>query len=64
MNADYSVSNHGSLFLFEPQNDDADAHLRASVSDEAQWWGGALAVECRYARDLVAALQVEGFAVV
>jgi hypothetical protein len=58
---DFRIQNHGSIFLFDPQNIGAEDHLRENVSKEALWFGGALVVEPRYARDLVAALQHEGF---
>jgi hypothetical protein len=58
---DFRIENHGSIFLFDPQNTGAENHLRENVSQEALWFGGALAVEPRYARDLATALQREGF---
>jgi hypothetical protein len=58
---DFRIENHGSIFLFDPQNTSAEDHLRENVSQEALWFGGALVVEPRYARDLAAALQREGF---
>ena len=59
--ADFRIENHGSIFLFDPQNTSAENHLRDNVSEEAQWFGGALVVEPRYVIDLVAALEAEGF---
>lgn len=58
---DYLVENHGCVFLFRPLNAAARAWLAGSVQADAQWWGGALAVEHRYARDLAANLQHDGF---
>jgi hypothetical protein len=58
---DFRVENHGSIFLFDPQNSAAEEHLRVSVDHKALWFGGALVVEHRYARCLAAALQSEGF---
>lgn len=60
---DYTVENHGSLFLFRPETPEAQAHLEAHVDDEAQWFGDALAVEPRYAADLAAQLGDDGFVV-
>ena len=59
--ADFRIENHGSIFLFDPQNTSAENHLRDNVSEEAQWFGGALVVEPRYVIDLAAALEAEGF---
>lgn len=60
---DFLFRNHGSLFLAIPQTNAADKHLRANVSDEAQWWAGGVAVEPRYVEDLASALQEAGFEV-
>ena len=58
---DFRIENHGSIFLFDPQNARGENHLRDNVNEEAQWFGGALVVEPRYAADLAEALQAEGF---
>jgi hypothetical protein len=63
MQTDFVVSGGGSIFLFTATNADALEHLRDNVSDEAQWLGDCLAVEHRYAVDLAASLQAEGFTV-
>jgi hypothetical protein len=63
MQTDFRVENHGTIFLFTATNTDALEHLRNNVSEEAQWLGNSLAVEHRYAVDLAAALQAEGFTV-
>ena len=59
--SDFIVTHHGTLALFEPQNDEAREHLEENVSDEAQWFGNALVVEPRYVLNLVAGLEEEGF---
>ena len=59
--ADFLIENHESIFLFDPRNTSAEKHLRERVSEEAQWFGGALVVEPRYVGDLASALQAEGF---
>ena len=58
---DVRIENHGSIFLFDPQNAAAENHLRENVSEGALWFGGALVVEPRYVGDLATALQAEGF---
>ncbi len=60
---DYSVENHGSLYLVRCMNQNALEHLADNVSDEAQWMGEALAVEHRYISDLVTGLRGNGFTV-
>lgn len=61
MQTDFVVDNHGTIFLFTPTNAAALEHLQENVADDAQWFGDALAVEHRYARDLAAALHSNGF---
>lgn len=60
---DYSVENHGSIFLFRCHNPEAEKNLRDNVEDTAGWMGNALAVEHRYAFDLAAQLREEGWVV-
>lgn len=52
MNPDIKVTNHGTVFLFDPRTDAGAEWIAANVSDDALWFGGSLAVEPRYARDL------------
>jgi hypothetical protein len=59
--ADFLIQNEGTIYLFRPMTAAAEEHLRDNVGEEAQWFGGALVVEHRYARDLAAALNEEGF---
>lgn len=60
---DFTIQNHGSLFLCIPNNDEAREHLEENVGDGALWYGGALAVEPRYARDLADSLTANGWEV-
>jgi hypothetical protein len=61
--ADFIFSCHGSIWLCNPQDGEADLHLRENVSDEAQWFGGALVVEPRYVSHLAAQLRENGYSV-
>jgi hypothetical protein len=61
---DFSFIDHGSLWLVQANNAVARAHLRANVSEEAQWWASGLAVEPRYVDGLIAGLTDAGFSVV
>lgn len=56
-----TVEDHGSIMLFRPNDDDARKWLEENVEPDAQWFGGALVVEPRYAQDLVSGLEAEGF---
>lgn len=63
-NTDYTVENHGSIFLVRPQNDAARDYLMSVT--EGMWIGGghgALAVEHRFAEGLVEGLRNDGYTV-
>lgn len=60
---DYIFENHGSLWLVRSTSADALQHLPDDVAEDAQWLGGALAVEPRYVVSLAARLQDDGFQV-
>lgn len=53
------IENHGSIILFRPMTPSADQWLHEHT--EGMWFGGALAVEPRYAMDLATGLTEEGF---
>ena len=59
--ADVEISNHGSIFLFQPMNTPAKDWLKDNT--DGQWFGSALVVEHRYAEDLAQGLQDNGFTV-
>jgi hypothetical protein len=61
--ADFLFANYGAIWLVEPQNAAALAHLTAHLSHEAQWFGRNLAVEPRYVEGLAMGLQEEGYVV-
>lgn len=58
---DFEFEYHGSLWLVRPTTADAREHLMASVSEDAQWFGGALVVEPRYVDALASGLEGDGF---
>jgi len=62
-NLDVHVVNHGSLFAFELLTADAREWVDQNVSDDAQFFGGALMVEHRYAMDLATGMQNDGLEV-
>lgn len=49
---DCLVENHGTIFLFRPQTERARRWLVEHVQADAQYYGGALVVEHRYAAEL------------
>jgi len=62
--ADFTVENHGTIFLVRPLTAEARAWLDSNVVAEPyQWFGPALAVEHRYIENLVEGMTAEGFEV-
>lgn len=59
----FRVRNEGSIFLVQPLDAQARIWLEEHVDlDDAQWFGSALAVEHRYAYDLIDGILDDGFA--
>ena len=63
MNADVLVSPQGSIVLFDLVSPAAAEWVEVHVESDAQWFGGALVVEQRYAGDLAFGLHHDGLAV-
>jgi hypothetical protein len=57
---DISVSNHGTIFLFQPLTEAAREWIDGNVVGETQWFGSALCVEHRYAYDLAVGMCRDG----
>jgi hypothetical protein len=58
--ADFSVENHGTLFLFRMNTPAASEWVSENVQSDAQFFGDALVVEHRYAQCLAAGMQAYG----
>lgn len=61
--ADFTFENHGSIYLCRPHGEEAQRHLVEHTAEDAQWFGGALVVEWRYAEGLAMSLQADGYEV-
>lgn len=60
---DVSIENHGSMILFRLLTPEATNFVDENVSQDAQFFGNALAVEPRYAQDLAQGMIDAGLAV-
>jgi hypothetical protein len=59
---DFHISDHGSIITIRPVSEAAHQWLDENVDAEPwQWLGGALCVDPRCARDLVAEIAATGF---
>ena len=58
--SDFHIADHGSIILFQPLSDEAQAWIDDNVAGEPQWWAGALVVERRYAADLLTGIRTAG----
>jgi hypothetical protein len=57
---DFSVENHGSLFLFRMNTAAARQWVHDNVEDDAQFFCDALVVEHRYAANLAEGMRGDG----
>lgn len=53
---DFDVQQESCIVLFRPLTDEAQQWLEEHTGADAQWWGGALVVEYRYAADFAQAI--------
>jgi hypothetical protein len=60
---DVDLSLHGSIDLLTPLTPEAQAWMKDNIPDDALWFGGALAVEPRYAPDIVQGMIDDGLTV-
>jgi hypothetical protein len=50
---DIHIQNEGTVVLFRPLTQAANDWIEENIRGDAQWFGGALVVEHRYAGDVV-----------
>lgn len=60
---DVTVEDHGSLCLIRPESEGASEWVEEYVEGSALWWGDSLAIEARYAPDLVSGMAQDGLVV-
>lgn len=59
---DFTVANHGSIFILTGITPECDAWIEEHVGDgETQRWCGGIVCEPRYIADIVSGLEAEGF---
>lgn len=63
MNPDVLVTNHFTIFAFDLRTQRARDWVQENVQDDAQFFGGQLMVEHRFAQDLAAGMQADGLVV-
>ncbi len=61
--ADLLVHGCGSVYLLRPTSPVGVAWVDQRISPDATWFGGAFVVEHRYIRDIVVALDAEGYVI-
>ena len=60
---DVNVENHGTMFLFRLETEQAKTWVEENTGDDTNWFAGALVVEARYARDLAKGMLRDGLVV-
>jgi hypothetical protein len=54
------VENHGSVFVLQPMDGDAQDWCNDNINSEAMKWGGGIVVEHRYVEDIVIGFREAG----
>jgi len=57
---DFSVENHGSIFLLQPLSPAANSWIEENLPEDRLTFGGAVVVEHRYIADIVRGAQQDG----
>ncbi len=57
------VTKGGTIIMFRPITQEGKDWIKENTDSDAQWFGGALAVEYRYASDLLEGMQKGGLIV-
>lgn len=60
---DVRVANEGSIFMLYPLTTEARVWLTDHLAEDAQWFGGGVAVEHRYVQDVVRGMTADGLVV-
>ena len=60
---DISIENHGTIFLFRLNTSAAVEWVSQNVQEDAQFFGDALVVEHRYARNIAAGMVADGLVI-
>lgn len=63
MATDFRVSGGGSLYILSPLTEAARDWVAEHIGDDAQTFGGGIAVEHRYIGDIVDGIQCDGLTV-
>ena len=61
--ADFTVQNHGTVYLLEPKTPEADEWVEEHLPDDAMWMGNSVAIEHRYIDAIVDGIQDDGLSV-
>jgi len=60
---DFTVENHGSIFLLRPNTKAAQAWIDSNIPEDAQYLGNAVAIEHRYIMDIIDGIQADGLSI-
>lgn len=60
---DFRCENHGSVFLLYPLTTSAHSWVAENLPSDAQWFGNAVAIECRYVWPILEGIQNDGLVV-
>ena len=60
---DFEIIDHGSIVMLSPITNDAQDWCDEHLPEDAQWMGGACAIESRYVNDIISGIVDDGLTV-
>ena len=57
---DFTLADHGTIFLLRPCSNAAQAWIEAHLPDDTNWFGPAVAIEHRYIQDILCGIAIDG----
>jgi len=61
--ADFTLTNHGSIYLLTPHTDAAEAWIGEHIPEDAQTLGPSVAIEWRYVSDIADGIEADGLSI-
>lgn len=60
---DFNLTDHGSIVVLRPMNDEAREWIDFNVDPDAQWFGRGVVIEHRYVNDIVEGIVSDGLTI-
>lgn len=60
---DFTLENHGTIFLLQPHSEEAKQWIKDHLPDDAQTFGPSTCIEHRYIADIVNGISADGLTI-